>query len=228
MAQNLPDVSDSRFFATRGAPYIEYLRALGDGWEEVETIRRFLISSEEKLRELVAYRVERRILRHPRRDQTLAAIVDIRADNASNTNSMTVAAQISKSQIRGQREGMVELGPADDFFRALRHCVSNVHTRLVILQDSISSNMQDERAVEALFFAHVLGIELKLTPIYVCSLSQRRDVKQPSCMRRYQNPQFMDSHVKFQMSHGQSDNVGSYLGRSKIGDGMPHVGKSRT
>lgn len=227
MSQNLPNVSSGQLFATVKAPYLDYLRALGDGWDEAVTMRKSLMDAVGRLQKLREY-PRPRAFGGGGNHSTFAAILDVRADVASNNNAVAVAAQIFKSQIQGPLEGTVDPRVADKFFKILRDCTPDVHSRIIVLQDSISPTMPDDRLIEALFFSHVLGVELQLPPTYVCSLSQRRDLKEVSRTRLYQDPTFMDSHVKFQMSHGQSDNIGMYLGRTRVGSGMPHIGKSRT
>ena len=84
--------------------------------------------------------------------------------------------------------------------------------------------MDEAPALEALFFGHLLGLELDLPQAFVCQLSQRGDRKDLSRVRRYQNPTLIDACVRLQMSDGRSDNVAIYLGRKTLGTGCPHFG----
>jgi hypothetical protein len=152
-------------------------------------------------------------------DSTVYAIIDIRPKQIGNDNTVTVAARLFKSSMRGHHEGIINVDSTNHFINVLRNCDTDVHTRTVICQDELRSSM------EALLFSQILGRELDLTPAYVCQLSQRKNLQELPRTRRYENSKMMDTCVTFQMSHGSCDNVAMYLGRKQLGNGSPHIGK---
>jgi len=168
-----------------------------------------------------------RALRKPRtaldKDFCVAAIIGIRPGHGGN--DVLVMARLEKRQTRGDHMGQIDLRPTESFVSKLQACAPDIHTRIIILQDSVTPKSEDDRAVEALLNSHILGIGLDLVPAYVRHLSQRNEKNKVSQMRRYQHPILMDACVNFDMSHGQSNNVALYLGRKIFGDGSPHIGK---
>lgn len=223
MAQGWPIRTPGQTFASSYAPYPAYVRALGDEWDEA---RNLSLSLDKALDSLSATKCPWNPRTQSQSDSsTICSIIDIGADRGGASNKITVAAALRRSQLQGLHEGTVDADAADVFFSSLRYCEPDVHTRILVCQNSLQSRTQHERPIEAMFFSHVLGSELDLTPAYVCQLSQRKDIEELPRMCRYQNPTLIDACVKFQMSHGQSDNVAIYLGRKMIGNGSPHLGK---
>lgn len=222
MTQNLLTPNGYRTFASADAPYFEYLNNLPRRWVEVQGIRDVLQKALDTLSHA-------RIFQKPRitgsSDTTVCCVYDVRADYHRSCNTIATTAQARRSHIQGHSEGYANLHGANDFFNALRHCEADVHTRIVVCQDSHQVQSVDTWAIEALFFGHLLGIELDLPPAFVYQLSQRRHIKELPRVRRYQNPKLIDACVKLQMRNGQNDNVGICLGRRAFGIGCPQLGK---
>jgi hypothetical protein len=119
-------------------------------------------------------------------------------------------------------------GAVDGFVDTLRHCATNIHTRIIILQEAILSQSDEDDAIEVLFHSHILGFELDLLPACVTRLSptsMRKFQNVSSYMSRYQHTSLMDASANFGMSSGQSGNVAMYLGRRSFGDGTPYTGE---
>lgn len=165
MAQATPNVIlDGRFVAS--SAYYEYLNALGDEWDEAKSLRASLKRANDRLERLRAP-WERR--QKNLTNTSFVAVVDIRSGNGRN--EIAIRAQLGKSQIQGERKGTINLGAANDFLISLRTCTTDIHTRIIILQDSITPKSEDDRALEALLNGQILGVELDLASAYVCHLS---------------------------------------------------------
>jgi len=221
MAQAGSGPTPGQTFMLPDATYLQYLHALGNGWEEAENLKQSLYEALESLSQVRSRWTPKT---HTQQDSSVSTIVDIRPCRTGNGNTVTVATRLLKSHMQGHHEGIIDADVADRFINILRHCDTDVHTRIVICQDSLQSSTQHERPIEALFFSHILGWELDLAPAYVCQLSQRKDIQEVPRIRQYESPGMMDACAKFQMSHGQCDNVAIYLGRKQLGGGSPHVG----
>jgi hypothetical protein len=159
-------------------------------------------------------------------DACFAAIVDICPGQTGN--DVNVVAQLDKAQIQGEHLGTINQGAVDGFVDTLRHCATNIHTRIIILQEAILSQSDEDDAIEVLFHSHILGFELDLLPACVTRLSptsMRKFQNVSSYMSRYQHPSLMDASANFGMSSGQSGNVAMYLGRRSFGDGTPYTGE---
>lgn len=219
MAQVVPNTSPSSVMLSPDAPYSQYLRALKI--EENDYYLEHVLQSARA--ELDGLRDIPRSRRPLTSNSWFAAIVDIRP--GQDGNDVVVVARLDKAQIQGDHLGTINFGVADDFLNSLRTCAVDVHTRVVILQDSVKSMSEDDRAIEALVNSHLLGFELDLAPAYVCQLSLRKRGWGLSHMHMYQIPGLKDKFVNFEMSHGQSDNVALHLGRRTFGDGSPYTGK---
>ena len=161
MTQNLLAPNGYRTFASVDAPYFEYLNNLPRRWDEVQGLRDGLQKALDTLSHA-------RIFQKPRTtgssDTTVCCVYDVRADYHRNCNTITTTAQVRRSHIQGHSDGFANLYGANDFFNALRHCEADVHTRIVVCQDSHQAQSVDTWAIEALFFGHLLGIELDLLP----------------------------------------------------------------
>jgi hypothetical protein len=204
------------------ATYIQYLNALRNGWTEATNLRQSL---SEALESLSQVRTLWKLTSQTVQDSTVSAIIDIRPKQIGIGNTVTVAAHLLRSHMQGHHEGIVNIDATNHFINVLRNCDADVHTRIVLCQDSLQSSTQHERPIEALFFSQILGCELNLTPAYVCQLSQRKDIRELPRVRRYGSSDTMDTCVKFQMSQGHCDNTAMYLGRKQLGNGSPHTGK---
>jgi hypothetical protein len=202
MAQAVPNASPGSLLLSQDAPYSQYLRALrDDGWDDYG-LERLLKSARDILESVRARSISRRPLTSNSR---FAAIVDILFERGA----AFVVAQLDKAQIHGEHVGAINSGAVDGFLNRLRAFEANAHTRIIILQDSVGSMYEEDWRIERLFNSHLLGIELDLSPAYVCHLLQC-DNHRPSHVRRY--PSFVFEH---------SGLVALYLGRKNFGGASP-------
>lgn len=227
MAQVVPKMSPGSLLLDPNAPYSRYLRALKD------------VSYDAKRPE-AALHVARQTLDGERdlskpgpvrsaRNAHLAAIIDI--SPVQGGNSVANVAQLDEAQLEGEHLGTINSKVADAFFDSLRTCAADIHTRVVVLQDYMPVQSEHDRAVQTLFNSHLLGIELDLAPAHVCNFLRHR--YQQSYTSRYLHPPLVDACVRFETSPTSQDetvpeqrnNIASYLGRKKTGDGFPHTGK---
>jgi hypothetical protein len=133
-------------------------------------------------------------------------------------NDVVVVAQLDKAQIQGEHAGTINLGAVDGFLGSLRHCATNIHRRIIVLQHSSSRDSEDDRSIQALFNSHLLGFELGLAPAYVSYLSQDRRIQGLQRwwhMRTY--PSLMFGQI------GKTAKIALYLGRRSFGDGSPYT-----
>ena len=120
-------------------------------------------------------------------DACFAAIVDICPGQTGN--DVNVVAQLDKAQIQGEHLGTINQGAVDGFVDTLRHCATNIHTRIIVFQTFVFSQSDEELAIEALFHSHILGFELDLLPACVTRLSQMRKFRNGSSHTSISAPQ---------------------------------------
>jgi hypothetical protein len=222
MAQARPTSSGTHTNISLLDPYLWYLERLNSHFDEARELHLSLTKAKAILKSAQSHLTPRST--HADK-QNLCSIYDFRAGRHGINNTITTAALIQRPQIQGAYEGFANLDPANDFFDTLGHCDADVHTRLVVCQDSLQAPAKDERLIETIFFTHLFGVELDLPPAYVHYLSRRRDLEDLPRVRKYQNPTLIDACVQLEMCNGQSDNVALYLGRKSLGTGSPHLGK---
>jgi prepilin-type processing-associated H-X9-DG protein len=216
MAQVVPTASPSSLLLTPDAPYSVYLRALKhEGWDDYD-LESWLKVARDNLDDVRGGLSTHWPPLTIDSKSKFAAIVDIRSERG--VDDAVVVAQLERAQIQGERVGTINSGVADDFLDSLRTCAANVHMRIIILQDTcipvLEPMSKDNRGIQRLFNSHLLGIELNLSPAFVCHLLQgpyhhRSHMR----MRGYPNVAFVDGRVAL------------YLGQRKFGDGHPYTGE---
>jgi hypothetical protein len=222
MAQAVPNTSPASLLLTPNAPYSQYLRALESESKEAKSLEFWL----EETRGGLDHQRALWRSRQPLDDNSnFAAIIDICPGQIGN--DVNVVAQLNKAQVRGEHLGTINPDAVDGFVDTLRHCATNIHTRIIVLQGSPFTQPKDEdsQAIEALFNSHILGFELDLLPARVLQLSQWRDHQIPTHMFRYQYPSLMDACATFTRSNGRIVNIAIHLGRKSFGDGTPYTGE---
>lgn len=199
---------------TTAAPYIQYLETLEDDWTEAQ----------EPLQELrkAAGMISQKVLQHSLSDDseyvTAAEVLDIHSD-AGGGNTVTTPAILNERHICSALE---DSAPVDDFFNSLRQCASDVHTRIIVLQEGMYN-----LAMETMLFCHILGIELDLRPSHVSVLAQIPGLKLGP--RSRYNEQDLPGFISFHDLTGSEDRgleVAAYIGRRQLRGGQPHVGRS--
>ena len=174
MAQTLPNASSGDVLFTYDAPYSQYLRALSDEWDQAKCLEATLQEARKELDYLPAFSKRREPLAS-KDNLCFAAIVDICPRQSGN--DVVVVAQLDNAQIQGERTGTINLGAVDGFLGSLRHCATNIHTRIIVLQHSSSRDSEDDRPIQALFNSHLLGFELGLAPAYVSYLNRTGEIR---------------------------------------------------
>jgi hypothetical protein len=164
MAQAVPTPSPGSLLLNQDAPYSQYLRALSDEWDQANSLEGKLQDAREWL-VMLRRRPQRREPLASGDDACFAAIVDICPGQTGN--DVNVVAQLDKAQIQGEHLGTINQGAVDGFVDTLRHCATNIHTRIIILQEAILSQSDEDDAIEVLFHSHILGFELDLLPACV-------------------------------------------------------------
>jgi hypothetical protein len=222
MTQIVPTASSGSLLLSPNAPYSLYLRALESESKQAQFLEFWLNRMRRGLDDQRALGRSRRPLDD---DSNFAAIIDICPGQIGN--DINVVAQLNKAQIQGMHLGTINLDAVDGFLVTLRHCATNVHTRIIVLQELGSTQFEDEdyQAIEALFSSHVLGFELDLLPAHVLQLSSWRGYREISHRSEYQHPSLMDACANFEKSNGLIVNIATYLGRRSFGDGTPYTGK---
>jgi hypothetical protein len=170
MAQTLPNASSGDVLFTYDAPYSQYLRALSDEWHQAECLEETLQQARMELDHILQTFSKRREPLASKDNLCFAAIVDICPGQSGN--DVVVVAQLDKAQILGEHTGTINLGAVDGFLGSLRHCATNIHTRIIVLQHPSWTDFEDDRPIQALFNSHLLGYELGLALADVCYLSQ--------------------------------------------------------
>jgi hypothetical protein len=113
------------------------------------------------------------------------------------------------------------------FLNHLGDCRSNIHTRIIVLLGD--RTFADGQAADGLLFCHILGTILDLSPVDVRFLAQLNtptlyDAKK--LQRPYELPMKPGFVSLGESTYGRSRGAAAYLGRRKLGNHSPHVGKS--
>jgi hypothetical protein len=134
---------------------------------------------------------------------TLAEILDIQLDASGNNKPL----QSSNPSLEAF-DGRVVTHPTatSNFLHQLRTCSPNTHTRIIVLHSGRTK--LGDSAFDSLFFCHVLGIELNLSPTNSHQLLPMK-------------PGFVSLGFT---EETRKRNVGAYLGRKPFGSVSPHVG----
>jgi hypothetical protein len=212
----------SQLFATSKAPYIKYLEKIKDRWVDAAVLEKSLKSLTP-----VVERYNKPVSpnRKSKEDRavTVAELLDIQSD--ANGNHNTLKAPIH-SLAAYSNHTMPEPAAIDNFLHRLQRCEPNVHTRIVVLHSG--RFLSGDRAVDSLFFCHVLGIELDLCPTDVCDLAQldnHRDGWAPTDMQPRQRLPMKPGFVSLAFSkETRKRSVAAYIGRRQMGQSAPHVG----
>lgn len=183
MAQVAPTANPGSLLLDKNPPYSLYLRALGNEWGEANLLEKLL---QDARRVLDNQRALRRS-QQPLGNWNLATIIDICPRQIGN--DVNVVAQLDKAQIQGEHLGTINQDAVDGFVDTLRHCATNIHTRIIVFQTFVFSQSDEELAIEALFHSHILGFELDLLPACVTRLSQMRKFRNGSSHTSISAPQ---------------------------------------
>ena len=183
MAQVAPTANPGSLLLDKNAPYSLYLRALGNEWGEANLLEKLLQDARRVLDDQRALRRSQQ----PLGNWNLTAIIDICPGQIGN--DVNVVAQLDKAQIQGEHLGTINQDAVDGFVDTLRHCATNIHTRIIVFQTFVFSQSDEELAIEALFHSHILGFELDLLPACVTRLSQMRKFRNGSSHTSISAPQ---------------------------------------
>lgn len=216
-------VATSQLFATSKAPYIKYLEKIKDRWVDadiLETSLKSLTPLVERYNKPVS---PNRIAKEDR-SITVAEILDIQSDANGNHNTLTAPIPSLEAY---SNLAMPEPAAIDNFLHRLQRCGPNVHTRIVVLHSG--RFLPGDRAVDSLFFCHVLGMELDLCPTDVCDLAQldtHRDGWAPTDMQPRQRLPMKPGFVSLAFSkETRKRSVAAYIGRRQMGQSAPHIGE---
>lgn len=205
MAQAVPNATPGSVIFTYDAPYSVYLRTLEDQWKTRD--EREASNQWEEVRDLA------HVLECARNgldcsmdllpSSKSVAIIDIAPGERGN--EVVTVAQLDYAKIPGEHPDTINYQVADEFLNSLRTCTTDIHTRILVLQDcqpwqpapgeSLRFPGKDW-AFQTLFNIHLLGIELDLAPAHVCFLM--RQYRRESCTRRYLHPTLVDTCVNFE------------------------------
>jgi hypothetical protein len=139
MTQIVPTASSGSLLLSPNAPYSLYLRALESESKQAQFLEFWLNRMRRGLDDQRALGRSRRPLDD---DSNFAAIIDICPGQIGN--DINVVAQLNKAQIQGMHLGTINLDAVDGFLETLRHCATNVHTRIIVLQELGSTQFEDE------------------------------------------------------------------------------------
>jgi hypothetical protein len=212
---------DPQQLATPEAPYIKYLKSIKGEWIEAGILERTLKALAKDVKRChkpvpaTATRSDR---------TTIAEILDIQVDSNGNNKPL----QASNPSLEAF-DGRVITHPTatSNFLHQLRTCSSNTHTRIIVLHGGRTK--LGDSAFDSLFFCHVLGIELNLSPTDVRHLAQLDHSRDDSVQATMDSQQLLPMKSGF-VSLGFTEetrkrNVGAYLGRKRFGNVSPQVGE---
>jgi hypothetical protein len=218
---NMAQSFDAQQLATPEAPYIKYLESIKSEWIEAEILERTL--------KALAKDVKRCHKPVPapatRSDRTsIAEILDIQVD-ANGNNKPLQAPNPSLDALDGRV--ITNSTATSNFLHQLRTCSSNTHTRIIVLHSGRTK--LGYSAFDSLFFCHVLGIELNLSPTDVRLLAQLDHGHEDPVQATINSHQLLPMKPGF-VSLGFTEetrkrNVGAYLGRKRFGNVSPQVGE---
>jgi hypothetical protein len=245
MAQAVPNLTPGGVLFTYDAPYSVHLRTLQGQWDEARVLEDTLQYAREEVKH---HGMERTAPLSGSMHSRFAAIIDIAPGQRGN--EVVTVAQLDDAQRFKEQSRTINYEAADGFLNSLRTCATDIHTRILILQDRQPWQVKQDWAHQTLFSSHLLGIELGLAPAHVAFLLRLRD--QESYTRRYRYPTLVDTCIKFRTTRDETyppemihertfnlrmiydrsrvgyqvrhDNVALYLGRKTFGHGSPHTG----
>lgn len=207
-------------------PYIRYLEAVSDGWEEAAELKSFL-SVETQQTDCLTWGDWDGELQ----DITAAAILDVLPDSTKNSGTLNAVASLSLLNLCGWQwqSTTTNASAANLFFEQLHSCQADTHTRIVFLQNS-ACFIGRQTAIINLLFRHILGIELDLQPAFVCTLAQGLSYPLYSAKlshkRRCYLRMALERYLHLQNSDGFYATAAADLGQRKVGEIRPFVGES--
>jgi hypothetical protein len=212
----------SQLLATSEAPYIKYLEKIKYQWDEAGVVERNL--------KTLATVVKRCHIPLPAgtppkrsRRSTVAEILDIQADARGHTDSFKTPI----SSLEACDGTVVPSSTAiDNFLHQLQCCGPNVHTRIIVLHSGRTK--AENNAFDTLFFCHILGVELDLSPTDVRHLAHL-DFQQDGPMQAASQTRPLLSmkpgFVSLGFTDSESRNRAAYLGRRTMGNASPQIGE---
>lgn len=221
---NMAQFIDPQQFATLDAPYIKYLEKIKSEWVEAEILEnnlKALVKVVKRCHEPVPAGTPAK----RSRCSTIAEILDIQVD--ANGNNKPLQSPTPRLEAFDGRP-IPSSTAINNFLHQLRSCMSNTHTRIVVLH-STRFNKPADSAFDSLFFCHVLGVELDLSPTDVRNLAQLDHGYEGPVQAAVQAQQMFPMKPGF-VSLGFSEetrkrNVAAYLQRKRIGNVAPQVGE---
>lgn len=215
-----PSSTAGESFATKDAPYLKYLEGIAHGWQEAENLRLHLSRAIQHI-DLWWSATDRRVMS--------AAILDVCVDSTGNPATVNTTASLQTSDVRNSQDGTVNVASAGRFFKQLHACRPDTHLRIVYARNRRRRFLDH---VNTLLFCHILGIELDLRPAQVCVLIQglcftlRAANFQLSRKRIHALGVALDSYLQLRDPDGYCTSAAANLGRRKVGDNRPYVGKT--
>jgi hypothetical protein len=205
--------SAAQLYATAKAPYLQYLQAIENEWQEAKVLARHL----ETATQCIPTITDECILEGE--STPIAHLFDISSssDAEGNTrNTATVTGKLGRHLVRPVPSTV------EHFCQQLRSCKPDVHTRIVILHRQWGCPDQD-RAGDTLLFCHILGMELDLRPSDVSILARIDDFKEEvgSPRRHPQLPGFVSLGS---MEDCQSNSIATLLGVRAFHSGSANLG----
>lgn len=227
MAHPVDPLSAGESFSTFDAPYLKALSSLPNSHRER--------SESPQLRQILSAAVNRFLvpagsLSGERQtsdfgDCTVAEVLDIKCDPHDQKKSAVVTASLQESELSGNAAKSLRVEAANKFFSSLRNCASDVHTRIVILQQCMT-----DIALESLLFSQILGAELDLQPSQVAVLAQIPglcvDSPPLQYLDRASNIVFFGPPNVFEQ---RRTDVAEYVGLGKMEttSNSPHIGRHK-
>jgi hypothetical protein len=187
-------------YATQDAPYLQYLRAIEQDWQEAEVLARHLETAAECL-PVISHE-----LTLEGYSTSIAQILDISVasdDQGSSSNTAALTADLGRHLVRPPP------GAVGHFLPKLRTCKPDVHTRVVVLYRQWGTDL--DKAADTLLFCHVLGMELDLRPSDVSTLARIEGLRERTVSLR-RHPQSAAYVSLGSMEDEHSSSVAAWLG----------------
>jgi hypothetical protein len=215
--------ADSQMFATTKAPYIKYLEKIKSQWFEAESLGERLKALTPVVKQYHQPLSANRTVKDTK-FVNVAEILDI-YDDVNGRNNFIKSPTASLGAYNGLT--LPEPRAIENFTQQLRCCEQSVHTRIIVLHSGRSA--PGARAADSLFFCHILGVELDLAPTDVSNLAQLDRLRNGYVYADEQPRQRLPMKPGF-VSLGffeetRKRTVAGYIGRRKIGNASPHIGK---
>jgi hypothetical protein len=213
MTSNTPFSSHAAaIFTAEKSPYIKY----------ISTIERAEAKALERDLRAAAALVKQRNTADSRYPCAVAECRDIEYHTGGkNNNALTCTSLMDEGLAMPKPETVAR------FLNHLSDCRSNIHTRVIVLLGD--RTFADGQAADGLLFCHILGIILDLSPVDVRFLAQLNtpthyDAKK--LQRPYELPMKPGFVSLGESTYGRIRGAAAYLGRRRLGNHSPHVGKS--